>query len=205
MHSMQVMQLTQVMQIIQVIQVMQVMKVMQVLLVMIEMHEIQVSQVIQVSLAQLWVAQKNPPPQKKRKRRKKSEVQYPNETFLFFVYYLPQAEGKVIETEYPFGRQMGTICLLGELFIQHAQLWGMPSVIIHIFGGFSHLSNLTLWEAPSELLTDWGLFPSYTKKIWFLLLPCFGSSKNHRLTDSILHGWYWQHQDDGAHRGGGQH
>ena len=137
--------------------------------------------------------------------RAKNTVQYPNETFLFFVYYLPQAEGKVIETEYPFGRQMGTICLLGELFIQHAQLWGMPSVIIHIFGGFSHSSNLTLWEAPSELLTDWGLFPSYTKKIWFLLLPCFVSSKNHWLTDSILHSWYWQHQDDGAHRGGGQH
>ena len=57
---------------------------------------------------------KNPPPPQK------SGVQYPNETFLFFVYYLPQAEGKVIETEYPFGRQMGTICLLGELFIQHA-------------------------------------------------------------------------------------
>ena len=54
--------------------------------------------------------------------RAKNTVQYPNETFLFFVYYLPQAEGKVIETEYPFGRQMGTICLLGELFIQHAQL-----------------------------------------------------------------------------------
>ena len=48
----------------------------------------------------------------------KKTVQDANRNFPFSLYPNCQAQGgKVIETEYWFRRQMGTICLLGELSI----------------------------------------------------------------------------------------